>query len=743
MFNPLDRDSRMAAHLNDDQNSFGRSSLAVMTFVLLGVLSCNSMAQDEPDAITTKPGVIQTITANGKTDTRVARQIALHVPHGDPATPFLDATAGLKARIEGFINIGLRGRYYFTVTGRGTFKLSIEGKVVLEGKAEDLSTIEKSDRIRMSKGANPFVLEYESPAKGHAEIVIFWESSDFPRERIPPKQLTHDPASEALSLATRTRHGRALFADMRCAKCHSLGNLDAAKAMPELAMDAPSLKEVGSRVSMTWMAHWINDPKSLRADASMPKLKLTSHLKGEAGKGLPAQAWHIAAYLDTLGTKPQPAKRATADMIKQGGDAFAKFGCIGCHSLPDQAAAKPNDDRVPLSLVKAKWSAASLAAFLKKPNAHYQWIRMPVFGFDDDQVAKLAAFLLSQIGKELTGPPAGVKPDASVGKELVRTVGCVNCHEIPTDNTFSAPSLATISKTKLAGGCLADADSVRGRGANFGFTAHELTAIRGFVAGGVESLHRRASDEFAERQLKVLRCQACHRRDDVQDQWSLHEKEVESWLLEKPKPKATPKKDEDYGDDFGAENGGEAKEATIDQSRPLLTFVGEKLKTQWTAKLLAGELDYKPRPWIHAKMPAFPARAKELARGLSLQHGCSPTDADEPKPNAELATIGKRFVGKNNGFSCVLCHGVGKQAATNVFEAQGINFQYVRERLRHEYFMRWLLKPARIRSDTRMPQFASEDGFTPYTDVFEGSAEKQFDAIWQYLLHGRKIEAPK
>lgn len=711
---------------------------------LMAMLSAPSDVLAQDVEIITKPGIVQTITANGKTDSRVVRQIALYVPMNERPTPFLDEDLKLKARMTGFINIGLRGRYYFTVAGRGTFKLSIDGNVVLEGAAEDLSTIEKSSRIRMGKGANPFVLEYEAPGKGHAEVVIYWESSDFPRERIRPQQLTHDPATAELIKASLIREGRELFASMRCAKCHTMVEFDMTKAMPELSMDAPSLKEAGSRASVRWMAHWINNPKALRPDASMPMLKFYSHQQGEVGKGPRGQAWHIAAYLDTLGKKPDAIKPATPDMIKTGGDLFAKFGCIGCHTMPDHVDAKTARDRVSLKHVKAKWHPASLAAFLKKPNAHYQWIRMPLFGFSDEEAKLLAAFVLSRKGAELDGPPAGFKPNAEAGKELVRVAGCMNCHEIEGENSFSAPTLATISKKNWDAGCLTAAESNRGQGADYGLNESQTNALRAFAGAGFDSLHRRASDEFAQRQVNALRCQACHRRDGVQDHWSLHEKEVEALLLVKPKAKSKDgdNYDDDFGDDFGDGQGGEAKEATIDQSRPVLTFVGEKLKPQWMQKLFAGELKYKPRTWLHAKMPAFPARAKELSRGLALQHGCAPVADEEPKPAGELAVIGKRFVGKNNGFSCVLCHGVGKQAATNVFEAQGVNFQYVRERLRHEYFMRWLLKPARIRSDTRMPQFASEDGYTPYTDVFDGDARKQFDAIWQYLLQGREIKPP-
>ena len=39
---------------------------------------------------------------------------------------------------------------------------------------------------------------------------------------------------------------------------------------------------------------------------------------------------------------------------------------------------------------------AALAAFLKQPNKHYKWIRMPTFGLSDKEVGLLQAFIQSK-----------------------------------------------------------------------------------------------------------------------------------------------------------------------------------------------------------------------------------------------------------------------------------------------------------------------------------------------------------
>jgi hypothetical protein len=68
-----------------------------------------------------------------------------------------------------------------------------------------------------------------------------------------------------------------------------------------------------------------------------------------------------------------------------------------------------------------------------------------------------------------------------------------------------------------------------------------------------------------------------------------------------------------------------------------------------------------------------------------------------------------------------------------VFEAPGINLGYTPERLRKGFYHRWVMHPLRIDPDTKMPRFSDDEGKTPLTDLYEGVAKEQFEAIWQHL----------
>jgi hypothetical protein len=175
---------------------------------------------------------------------------------------------------------------------------------------------------------------------------------------------------------------------------------------------------------------------------------------------------------------------------------------------------------------------------------------------------------------------------------------------------------------------------------------------------------------------------------------------------------------------------------------PSLTWAGEKLRPEWTAAFLAGEVADRPRPFLGPlRMPSFSSRAALLARGMAREHGLPPASEEPPAADRELAEAGRRLAGPAGGLDCQSCHDVGGARATKVFESQGPNFALARERLRKEWFVRWVLDPLRVEPDTRMPQFFPE-GRAQLTEVLGGDAERQIEALWQYLADGRNIRPP-
>lgn len=677
-----------------------------------------------PDA--SAPGLTLTFQSlhDKTTDARTARLIALNVPTGAAPTPFL-APGPFKATFEGFIEQKLRGDYELSASGAGKLTVTIDDKKIFDG---ELGTA-TPEKFTLKKGKHKIVAIYESPEQGDATLRLYWSGDDFSAEPIDPKLFTHNIAAEPLATGLRVREGRALFADLHCIRCHTDATLlDQKDGMPELAKDAPNLDEIGSRLNPAWMARWISNPKAMRPDTSMPNL-----FHGKPGTTV-QEAADIAAFLATLGpAQAEAAKPPQADAIAAGGRFVAQLGCIGCHTLPDKdLGADPA--RVPWRLIKAKYKPAALVEFIKQPEKHFAWIRMPNFRLTDDEAKKIAAYLMSA-SKDLEGAtPTG---DPAKGKQLVQSSGCINCHGLKLDNAFQAPALAAISKESASKGCLANEESARGKAPDFALGDAKRDALLAFNATDRSSLRRDSLPEFAERQIVELRCVACHTRDTKQDIWDDLVKETEALS------KGEIVDPESGGGGSSKSPPGEPAPGTGDQTRPLLTWTGEKLHPEWMSKFIAGKLDYKPRTWMLARMPGFPARAEGIAKGLALQHGCPTATPEPPAVDAELATNGKQLVGRNGGFSCIQCHGIANIPPISPFEAPSINFKYTAERIRKEYYDRWMRNPGRLVPATKMPSFADAEGKTALRDILDGDAPKQFEAIWNYLSAGRKIEHPE
>ena len=334
----------------------------------------------------------------------------------------------------------------------------------------------------------------------------------------------------------------------------------------------------------------------------------------------------------------------------------------------------------------------------------------------------MSAFLIAESaqGDPPAAPPVG---NADAGRRLVQSSGCLNCHELTLKNDF--PAQAAVPAGASAKGCLAPEPASRGAAPDFGLSAGDRAALAAFVSSPAAVSAAEAPSEIAERWIAALRCNACHRRDGQDDVWTSREHEL---VALEPLLAAAP--------------GADAVPYRVDQTRPSLTWAGEKLQPEWMAAFIAGEVAGKPRPWLKARMPSFPAYAPPIASGLALSHGCPPVGPPPPAPDPALAEIGRSLAGKAGGFGCAACHRIGAADTGSPFEVEGVNFMRVRSRLRKDYYDRWMRNPVRVEPGARMPQFAGDDGKTPHRDVLDGDAARQFDALWHYLMAGESIEPP-
>jgi len=658
-----------------------RCALVISTLraICLAALAMSDQARAQtppkPD-----PGLLVTFAVEGKSDAAPVPNVWLHVPAGQPATPFV-APGKFTATWSGNIVADLRGDFFFRVElAGGEFKLEINGTNVLQGtrSAPGFAAFAMPKTIRLNKGANALKATFTS-APGDATVRLLWSEKGFIWEPVPRQMLTHASADAALAQADRFRLGRELVFESRCVKCHTLPAAD--KGAPELSMDAPAFEGIGSRRHFAWMASWILDPKAQRTTAHMPKL-----LHGETAK---ADADAIAAFLASLQAPAAPAVApSNGESVEAGKQLADKLKCCVCHVVPGN---EPEPGKLPFKHVNAKFPPDRLVEFIRNPAEHFAWTRMPRFAVTDDESQQLAAFIRSDA--PMFKQPGAPTDSATLarGKILVQTTGCLNCHSLKLDNQFKAKLLAQVAMTKDPAGCLAAQPKDGVKTPHFGFNDAQRDAVQAFLATERSSLTRHAPVEFAERQTRQLQCNACHGQ-------------LEGF--------------------------------------PPLERVGGKLKPEWMTKLLAGTLTYKPRHWIEHRMPAFASRATALAEGLAMSHGYAPKTPAEPPLDTALVPVGQKLLATDGGFSCISCHSTGAQKATQVFEAEGLNFAYPAERLQRDYFDRWILNPMRIVPTTKMPVYFDDEGKSPLMDVLGGDTKKQLDALWHFMRLGDKVTPP-
>ena len=452
-----------------------------------------------------------------------------------------------------------------------------------------------------------------------------------------------------------------------------------AEGMLELQMDAPTFEKIGQRRDFAWLKQWVLDPHKLRPVARMPRMLHGANSEAEAAA--------IATYLAMQDGDEWAAEPADEKSIAAGKSLFGSLLCASCHIVP--GSNEENPVKISLAFVNQKFAPGALARFLQKPEEHYEWIRMPNFRLTESEAAKLAAYLrsIAEPG-EKAGPLDAI--NLAKGRALVMTKGCLNCHSGEAENKFATDKLAKLDGANLNAGCLADKPA--GDAPDYQFAAIQRESLRAFLShqGAQDSLKRHVPVEFARRQTDVLSCKNCHGQ---------HE------------------------------------------GFPKLEGLGAKLKPEWAEKFIAGEIDYKPRTWIPARMPAFAKRAHGLATGMSMEHGLAPVTPDAGPIDMDLAKVGHKMVGTDGGFSCVACHAIGEFGATQVFESAGVNLAYSGERLQKSFFDQWLLNPLRVDPGTKMPVYFS-GGQSPLFEFYEGDAKKQIDAFWEYIRQGDKMPLP-
>jgi mono/diheme cytochrome c family protein len=640
------------------------------------------------------PGLIARFEQAGRRDARTSRLAALFVAAQDAPTPFLDP-GPFAVRFEGFVRASLRGDVELTLRGRGDAVLHVHGKEVLRASG-DLSAAAPA-RVTLFRGVNPISLEYRAPDTGAANVRLFWQGDDFHAEPVPPTALVHGAHDAPLQAALDLRRGRDLFAERHCGQCHREPEAPARDAViPRLRFGLPpDLASVGARLTANWLAHCLLDPTAVDPDATMPRLLVKAQVQ---------QAADLAAHLSSRSSTIAPPATEAGD-VALGARLYEELNCLSCHRFT-RPTTTDTYQRRSLYHVDAKYRPGMLAAYLRQPYAHHPAGRMPDFHLNEPEAAALATYLRREARGKLPELDAG---DARRGAQLYRELRCGNCHPAGTEQGDSVARLR-FGSDEPRGGCVGAQPAAPVP--DLHLEEVDRRALQTFLRSDGRSLTRRVPAEEAAHLVRMLNCTACHARDSTVS------------------PRA----------ELVAEEGS----GLVPEPLPALTWTGDKLRASWLEAYLAGKHPQRLRPMLSTRMPAFPAYAAALAAGIAAEHG---VDAREPAPagfDAAQAETGAELV-RPAALDCRQCHAIANEPLAGDAKTQlavGIPFIHVRQRLRHEFYQRFVVDPPRYDLASKMPKLLADGRRTKVTSIHNGDARRQLDAIWHFILSAELVAAP-
>lgn len=177
--------------------------------------------------------------------------------------------------------------------------------------------------------------------------------------------------------------GRLLVSELNCRSCHK-GESDGAGTAAD--KQAPILNLIGNRARPEWIRSFLANPHAAKPGTTMPDV--LGSLPAEERMAHVESLTHFLANTGNVqDSHPEPAA------IQRGKELFGRVGCLACHN-PLGADSPQLATSVALPDLGAKYTAHSLATFLKDPLQARPSGRMPALGLKDEEYRDIAQFFL-------------------------------------------------------------------------------------------------------------------------------------------------------------------------------------------------------------------------------------------------------------------------------------------------------------------------------------------------------------
>jgi glucose/arabinose dehydrogenase/cytochrome c551/c552 len=616
----------------------------------------------------------------------------------------------------GLIHFRESGPVSFNAFVCGEVVVEIDGAEVLNGRGEsERSQVWSQRPFERPFGLYRIAIRYRSLEGQPARVQIWWRGPKFAAEPLPAWVLKHDPtnAPDALKDEQLTRLGRQIIGEYGCARCHA-GAFPTVDEPPP----GPALSDAADRLDRDWLIRWLDNPSQMRSGARMPSLF-------GADRTAFIERSIVADYL--LERKSaQPRASEIAGDHRAGRRQFIQLGCAACHFMPDATHSNQLDlGRSLLIGLGDRLPGRSLAEFLMNPHARYPDGRMPRLPMTRETAGDITAFLHLWLTPSKLDAASTIEPgeleavvrrwnarrptDAALA--IIREKRCANCHPGIGSPLLAEIPLRGLSETR---GCLSANSAVR-----FELDPPTLKAIRAYwVMAGQELTV--SPFENRQRIVRRLGCLRCHSRDS-----------------DRPPPIELA----------GATLGGSNLETIPFQRTPRLDLVHHKYVASHLHSAVREGVGGMRHPRYSYRMPAFGDLALVVLQALAEADGDLLGDfAPEPPTSADptLGPLSGPQLTGFQGYSCVSCHiWNGQVLAEPDPGAVGTDLTRLTNRIRRDWFDRFVENPLRFVPGTAMPSVFPHGQPATLRSVLDGDATRQRDAIWSYLALGKSAPPPK
>ena len=666
---------------------------------LLLLLLCPLLATAQEDD-EQRPGLIGVYRAGTRTVTRVDDDIAFD---WGPSSPDIRLPAApFDVTWTGQIVVQTDEPIRFHADIQGAIEIQVDDEVVLKAENRERGWIVGEPKS-LALGFRDLKVTFKKLGRS-SHVFLAWSGDKFPIEPLPWQFLFHEGRLPEDELWNK---GRQLYTAHRCNRCHHRAG------EPESPF-APALLRVTTDINPDWIVEKLLDQNPESPHARMPSFGMTREQAEQVAEWI----WRISQPAQLPKTPSVDAKKAKE--LPSGKTLIHSLGCLACHQLGDLGESGPFGGGT-LDHVGNKRSEEWIYTWLGQPEKLSPVGSMPVFKMTPSERATIAKTLSQLSRKQETKFDRDPNTDSAkveAGRELVRRFKCANCHTMPAIDP-ELRGLPTLEEEvqDWSKSCLADApDQERNRPF---YPRADREALKAYVSSRFGAISPVSEFDLGRHTIERRNCLACHPR----------------------------------GNDRGlAEHAGTtaAKDPALTGVAPTLvapnlTAIGDKQRDDFLEKAISGMQPEMRMTWLRARMPRFTHHEDEKDAILSyLINHDRIADGADPASRHHLAevseeerlVVGRRLVGAG-GFSCIACHQFGTYVPKNTaLGTKGSDLMGLGNRLRPEYFLRWVNSPLRIIPGFEMPSYQR-----PVPGVLGDDVTKQLSAVW-HAVNDPLFEAP-